>query len=539
MMHSRSENSVLFFIAIAGFCFYIFNLFTPEVLDDFSYKFCYVDSSFNTERPVRDLSDILISQYNHYLNYHGRIVVHFFVQLFSAIIGKAFFNVINTAVFCGLLYGLMIYCCPDRKNSLLTLSVAVLLIFSTLQFNECFLWMTGSLNYMWVFCITIFYLIAIEKLSNKAYVRKSILLFIPGLLAGWTHEGVTFPLALASIVYLISRRHIVLKSMALPLILGFVVGAFCCAFSPGTISRFGSGCGSSFLSTILGKIVAGFTLCSKIRIFYILLLLFAIEKFALKKSILGLIHDNEILLWGILFSFGIVFFSGFITLRTAFGTEIFSLLVLLRLIPTFNLIERKRKFLAYAFVSLNIFAYILVMPFLWRNYQEYKSLIAQIEKGGSYIIQTEKVDYPTIMEKIICRPIDDYNNRFSTKNFWNICMSATYGRDSLAFVPSAFIRSISENPEKHTEFSSDEKWPFYAKKLDGYRDVTNVTLHLRKTEKNEIPCVMRPFAERMQRYSALEISEDRFSVLKVDGDFYLLVKKNEMVDNRLAYITYQ
>ena len=61
-------------------------------------------------------------------------------------------------------------------------------------------------------------------------------------------------------------------------------------------------------------------------------------------------------------------------------------------------------------------------------------------------------------------------------------------------------------------------------------------LRLYKTTSDDLPFYIRPFADKMERYSANEIETSRFAVVWINKKPYIIVNKHPMVDNRLKEI---
>ena len=72
------------YLLLIGVAFYVMNVFTPLFSDDWHFAFI-----FRTDTRIKTLGDVLYSEYLHYLNYTGRTVPHFFVQLLDGILGKS------------------------------------------------------------------------------------------------------------------------------------------------------------------------------------------------------------------------------------------------------------------------------------------------------------------------------------------------------------------------------------------------------------------------------------------------------------------
>ena len=97
-------------LAIFFGIFMLRNFLLPLFADDYSYAFIWDGKNkgnlirgIGKRERVKSIKDILISQYSHYLTWSGRFVAHFFVQLFI-LIGKKFFNVINTLIFISVIF---------------------------------------------------------------------------------------------------------------------------------------------------------------------------------------------------------------------------------------------------------------------------------------------------------------------------------------------------------------------------------------------------------------------------------------------------
>ena len=60
---------------------------------------------------------------------------------------------------------------------------------------------------------------------------------------------------------------------------------------------------------------------------------------------------------------------------------------------------------------------------------------------------------------------------------------------------------------------------------------------LHPTDFNSLPFYIKPFASKLDRYSATEVPvTTNFGILDIEGQNYLFVEKNDMIDNRLKDI---
>ncbi|MGY3750673.1 DUF3329 domain-containing protein [Vagococcus acidifermentans] len=177
--------------------FYLLNHYTPLLVDDFNYAFI-----FGTEERVRSISDIFISQYNHYFIQNGRIVVHFMAQLFI-LLGKDVFNVVNTFVLVIYVFLLLWHIQGRLKYSpYLFMVVSFLIWFLIPAFGQTMLWLDGSTNYLWGACIILTSMLPYRLYKGTS--KKWVAFITPVLtfLGGWTNENTSGALILMLILFL-------------------------------------------------------------------------------------------------------------------------------------------------------------------------------------------------------------------------------------------------------------------------------------------------------------------------------------------------
>ncbi len=200
---ANKDNRSLLLMCFSLFSFFLFlNVATPEYLDDFLYKYRFVNGLADTDYPIKTIKDILLSQIEHYMMFNGRSVVHFLVQLFTAILGKPLFNVFNAVAIVAFFY-LLSRITVEKINSVHFLIVSMVSILLLPSFSDCFVWMTGSINYLWSGLAVLFYLYVLNQFKDKDISWKYFAIGVLALFSGWTHEGISFPLALSSLFYIL------------------------------------------------------------------------------------------------------------------------------------------------------------------------------------------------------------------------------------------------------------------------------------------------------------------------------------------------
>ena len=530
----KANKSNYLLLTTIGILFLILNILTPEFLDDYLYKYVFINGKANTDYPIQNICDIIHSQIDHYHTFNGRVLIHTFVQLFTGTLGKGIFNLVNALVFtCFIALSVKYTTKAYNKSHILVSTFLVLLCFPA--FCETCLWMTGSMNYIWTGLLTIIFLSIFRILKKKAITLSSYLLVWGGIPLGWTNEGIVFPLALSLIVYCCWNRKQIIRSAAFPFAIGFIIGAFLCTFSPATLSR-ASGNGLTVMG-IISKILSGFVILSKLKLIYVAIagiIWIAFKKG--KQKILCFLNENILICGAIFFSMGIVFLSGFHSSRTAFGTELFSFLLIMKMLAAYH---HKKIFTQTVSIILCILYGIIVYCSIL-NYREYQKILQQIKEPSTCIITTTEPNYG-IMENWIQTPLikskSGYYFSFSPSSWENQYIAVTYHKDSLAFIPQEFIENISA--DKFDTFATTPSLPFYAKRLPEYQKIDKVVYQLKKTDYSSLPFYIRPFAHKLGRYTLTEVETDKFTVINIKGGTYLLVGKNKMIDNRVKEIIYE
>ena len=523
-------------LLLVGVAAWVLNALTPESGDDFWYRFPFVGREVDLTHPVSSFRELLRSQQMHYLWINGRFPVHLLVQSFAATgWGRILFKFFNAAIFT-LFAGLLVRFSGMRctASGILFAAAAVLLLWPA--FGETMLWMTGSINYLWSSVLVCLFLLGFERLRERPFRVGALLGFLPALLAGWTHEGLTVPLAVSLLVELILRWRTLGRSAALPLVAGLVAGACLCLFSPGTSGRVmladDTGIwlfvrkGMSFLSVV-----------SRLRALPLLLCCLAAGCWLRKEGRLRWLReqyaDNRLLCHVVLLSLGVVFGSGYIEIRSAFGVEFSSLLILLRLAAKLPRPVLKRVKTAVCLVAGGGYAAILAGSVA--NYRETRQLLAQLEHSRSDIILYEERSYPAVLDSYIVR----MHRALCSDSDWNRYMAAVYGRARVSFLPAALYREMAARSEKTESLSRQSAWPYYVVPVaadlpEGVRP----HLVLRPADYSRVPFWMRSVAPRLERYRATEVRVNRlmYEVVEVDGRLYAVVGRHPFIDDRVTNI---
>lgn len=221
--------------------------------DDYVYAFIWSGQSMYIPLPetverISGFCDIIVSQWSHYLTGNGRAPAHLLVQFFVWK-DKLIFAVLNPLVFVLLI--LEVYWISNKgevtlKNA--NTPALCLIFFSvwafTVNFAGVFLWISGACNYLWTLVFLLSFLILyVHKYyrMNTKTVRSGqakYLIFIWGVLAGWTNENTVCWIILALGLWLLkNRRQEGMETWMWYGLFGLCTGYFLLLFAPGNVVR--------------------------------------------------------------------------------------------------------------------------------------------------------------------------------------------------------------------------------------------------------------------------------------------------------------
>ncbi|MBB4034531.1 hypothetical protein GGR21_000418 [Dysgonomonas hofstadii] len=224
---------------------FIFNRLFPLFADDWVYSFIFENSFFDHSlKPISGLSDIFISQYNHYFLWGGRSVVHFIDQ-FLLSIDPLLCDAINSLVYLGFIF--FIYRLINQGRETNIGAFIFVICFSWVfvpQLTSNVFWITGSANYLWGTFILLLFLYPYYtrflngRENDPDTVFKSVIFFITGIIAGWTNENTVPPILLMIFflgIYLYRKRE--LPRWMIFGFIGLCVGYLIMVLAPGNYIR--------------------------------------------------------------------------------------------------------------------------------------------------------------------------------------------------------------------------------------------------------------------------------------------------------------
>lgn len=153
------------------FCIqYYLNCLTPLCNDDYGYSF----TLYEPLTRVTNISQIMAGLKRHYLYQGGRMFSHFFAQL-MLMKGDSYFNIANAFMYCLLVVGVNLntYISHKKSKTIIYILIEHVLLFLYIPaFGESFLWLDGSVNYLWTNVVMMYALYPYLRLLNSEQINK-------------------------------------------------------------------------------------------------------------------------------------------------------------------------------------------------------------------------------------------------------------------------------------------------------------------------------------------------------------------------------
>lgn len=267
---------------------------TPYAGDDFRYKLNPLENEFN----FRIFAEIIDFQKWHYLNWSGRVVPNFLLQVFL-VPSKLIFNFFNAGVQV-LLINIIFYFAYNRvakeyKDICLLLLINLFLFIGFYKYSGFSIYLTSAISYTWTHFIVLIYYLPFWNffINGKDYSKKQFFT-IAGFIAGCTNEHVFIAQLYFFISLIILKRFSIIRELPrffFSSFYGVLVGGLILIFSPGNYARATSqGSFLSFDSIIDYLIYDAIWFTSDIKPFWLMIiLLVAFGFFSYKK----LLHINK------------------------------------------------------------------------------------------------------------------------------------------------------------------------------------------------------------------------------------------------------
>lgn len=522
----KTSNRVLCLavLAVIAIVMYLLNRFTPLFCDDWHYVFIY-----GTTTPIQTLGDIFRSQWIHYFeSTNGRFIAHWFVQLFDGILGKGVFNVFNALAFAVFLYAIALVVARDKNQYYKIISVAFLLVFLLMAgFKYEFLWLSGSFNYLWAGTALLLFhhLLEKEELSRHAHVP----LFLFGLVAGWGNEALSVGMSGSYFLYYATHRG-QLTPRRLWMLAGFFLGTVLLVLSPASIHR------AMNLSAKQIGLVERVVCLQNMRLFFVLLVLMAGKAVVSLRSFKAWVKREQLLLLAVLISLAFILFTGFIYSHSRFGIELFSLLLILRMIG-WERVGNAPVTVANA-VVLAFAAHVVMVAAGCHDVACRELLMAADRQALIPTVSPVKDTSP------LRRYILDYQGlgmregidevKYYGEDDW---IPKYYGHNDefVYFFPKVFLDDLKAHSDLYNRFRTLDGVPFYAMRLLPGQHPDYALLHYGPSRFASWPWPLNRVCAKLADEVVTDVSPVK--VMPIDGENYAVVHKlRPGQDNRLKDI---
>ena len=421
------------FLLIIGSLFYLMNMYTPICGDDYLYSFYltpvaaksfFEGASIGFEQKISSFTDVIFSQYNHYFYVNGRTIPHILEQSFAGLWGENCFNLIN--VFAFLLLNMLVIWISGKRN-LTKFGYWVAAVFFIWFLLPCpvdlFLLMSGALNYTWSAVLCLAFLLVYTKVRQMERVNWGVafLLFLLGVISGWTHESLVIGISGALfIIYCVQYNKRKPKSPEIALVAGFWLGTLLLCLSPAARGRASFDHPSIWETFLL--------IIGELRAFYVLLFLLVYTFFREKRNnnnhtLRKFFYDNQLYFYIILIELVFSLVIGFRNVRQLFGIELFSVVILIKLISeqtSFNAVWcRSVSIVAASAIVLHM---AFVIPCAKCSHAQFQDIVTTYLHSEDGVVSFKYEEFPCW--------VDSYVWRFGGYADWEaFCISVYYTGD--------------------------------------------------------------------------------------------------------------
>lgn len=238
----QSKTISIILLCIIFLVLFLCNAFTQEIADDYNYHF-----SWASHQRITNVFEIFDSMRVHAIETNGRVVSHFFVQLFE-LLPKWIFNVVNSGMFVALI-AIIYYMASGKEinNYLLAAVFGAVWIFSP-AFGQVYLWLDGACNYLWAAVFGLLYLLPFvnDLLRDKPVespVLKVLIVIFAFPVGALSENGSAAIIGMAVLFQLAVRfiRHRKLTLWGMLSVVSAIIGFFLMAKAPGTTKNKGVG----------------------------------------------------------------------------------------------------------------------------------------------------------------------------------------------------------------------------------------------------------------------------------------------------------
>lgn len=331
---TKSKLYTLFTCIVVAICFFLFNYFVPYYDDDVWYALRYVPGE--TLSPISNFSDILISQYHHYIGENSRALIHITLQSLLAVLPDYAFDIVNTLIFMLLIWCMALYTqgCKGTPRSLTLLLTVAGIYWLMPDMDYLFYWASGSLNYMWTSLTTLSFMLLWQHITprDKHISAMSIGLALWTFCCSFGHEALSLPIGATVLIYMLIHYRSIGFNQTTLIALAYGLGCIAILAAPGLENK-----ARHIEYDSIHQFISAFTLTMRHLRVIPLCLLIGIASLCRKRwraTSLQFFKENIYLIITtvVAFIFAVTISAGVNTMRIFYGAEFFALLLLLRML---------------------------------------------------------------------------------------------------------------------------------------------------------------------------------------------------------------
>lgn len=293
----KKQKKTIILLAVVLLTVFCLNCFSIMAADEHNYSFVV-----GTENQrVNSLKDIQLSLSNMYQSWTGRILVHGIISFFLYV-GTFLYNILNPIVLT--LFLILLSKIATGKINFYAISIGLIcFVWGIPSFGENFVWLSGSLNYLWPVCAMLALLLLYDKyiLQDKPLATWQKLILLPlAFLVGFSQENTAFVMGMFFILVAITqikkfwKWKTSKKVLSIMTIIAFGIGALLLLFAPGNFARLTTTGGMHVSFTLIVQNLMGIL---KILLAYGLSLILVLVMRAKTKKPLGMMVKNQFILF--------------------------------------------------------------------------------------------------------------------------------------------------------------------------------------------------------------------------------------------------
>lgn len=441
MKEERTRRIVFYILVVISFlAVLIYNVFTPAMTDDLSYK--------KVVEGAGSFADLLLQEKHQYMTWTGRSVNHMILRCFLSA-DKWVFNIFNSAAFVAL--SMLMYYNIERKKTydiFVYLLIHLFLWNFGVSFEQTVLWETGACNYLWGSLIIMTYISAFRYCMKEDYagisqIAPAVGLGLLGILAGWCNENTSGGCMLLVVLwtgwYIWEYKRV--RVWMLTGIAGNLTGFLFMVLAPGNANRM------QYMEeehTGLFALVSRFQKCNlAIRNHFFVLLAIAVAVFILVRlQQAQWERSRNMLLFFFVFAatcYALILVPEPVA-RAYFGAGIFLMISCVQGIVDVSDKDLYLRALKLSAVSIAVlyffFTYLDCGANLMRIYRESQERFAYIEEQKQ--AGNMDITVPLLRPDFDNQYSDAYNSELSAEDsgYWvNVAYATYFGVDSISAVP--------------------------------------------------------------------------------------------------------